>query len=52
MSEKDWILVLIPIISNLILDGVVIFILQKVVLDRYIKRRLLKDEIVVDFLNK
>ena len=36
MSEKDWILVLIPIISNLILDGIVIFILHKVVLDRYI----------------
>ena len=52
MSEKDWILVLIPIISNLILDGIVIFILQKVVLDRYIKRRLLRDEIVADFLNK
>ena len=52
MSEKDWILLLIPIISNLILDGIVIFILQKVVLDRYIKRRLLRDEIVADFLNK
>ena len=52
MSEKDWILLLIPIISNLILDGIVIFILQKVVLDRYIKRRLLRDDIVADFLNK
>ena len=52
MSEKDWILLLIPIISNLILDGIFIFILQKVVLDRYIKRRLLRDEIVADFLNK
>ena len=52
MSEKDWILLLIPIISNLILDGIVVFILQKVVLDRYIKRRLLREEIVADFLNK
>ena len=52
MSEKDWILLLIPIISNFILNGIVIFILQKVVLDKYIKRRLLRDEIVADFLNK
>ena len=52
MTNKDWILLLIPIVSNLIFDGIVIFILQKVVLDRYIKRRLLKDEIVINFLNK
>ena len=52
MTNKDWILLIVPIVSNLIFDGVVIFILQKFVLDRYIKRRLLKDEIVINFLNK
>ena len=52
MTNKDWVLLFIPIVSNLIFDGIVIFVLQKVVLDRYIKRRLLKDEIVINFLNK
>ena len=52
MTNKDWFLLFVPIVSNLLFDGIVIFILQKFVLDRYIKRRLLKDEIVINFLNK
>lgn len=52
MTNKDWTLLLLPIILNLICDGIVIVILQKLVIDKYIKRRLLRDEIVKNFLNK
>ena len=52
MTNKDWILLLVPVALNLIFDGIVVVILQKFVLDKYIKRRLLKDEIVMSFLNK
>ena len=52
MTNKDWILLLVPVALNLIIDGIVVVILQKIVLDKYIKRRLLKDEIVMIFLNK
>jgi len=52
MTNKDWILLLVPVALNLIIDGIVVVILQKIVLDKYIKRRLLKDEIVMNFLNK
>ena len=48
MTYKDWILLLVPIALNLIIDGIVVVILQKIVLDKYIKRRLLKDEIVIE----
>lgn len=52
MTNKDWILLLLPIILNLICDGIVIVFIQKLVIDKYIKRRLLRDEIVKTFLNK
>ena len=52
MTNKDWILLLVPVAMNLIIDGIVVVFLQKIVLDKYIKRRLLKDEIVMNFLNK
>ena len=47
MTTKDWILLLVPIILN----GVVLVIFQKFVIDKYLKHRMLKDEIVKAFLD-
>lgn len=52
MTAKDWLLLLVPIVSNLLIDGIIVILLQKFVIDKYIKRRLLKDEIVKSFLEK
>lgn len=51
MTNKDWILLLLPIILNLLCNGIIIFILQKIIIDKYIRRRVLRDEIVKTFLN-
>ena len=48
MNTKDWILLLTPIVF----DGIVFVVLQKIVIDKYIKHRMLKDEIVKTFLDK
>ena len=42
MEAKDWIILILPIISN----GIILVIFQKLIVDKYIKHRLLKDEIV------
>lgn len=47
MQKKDWILLLVPILFN----GIVLVIFQKVVIDKYLKHRMLKDEIVKTFLD-
>ena len=52
MTGKEWLLLLLPIVINLLVDGVLVFILQKFIADKYIKRRILKDEIVKTFLQK
>lgn len=48
MEMKDWILLLVPIVFN----GIIITVFQKFLVDKYLKRRLLKDEIVKYFLDK
>ena len=48
MTTKDWILLLVPILSN----GVLIVFLQKVLLEKYIRSSLLKAEITKEFLKK
>lgn len=45
MEMKDWILLLVPIVFN----GIIITVFQKLLVDKYLKRRLLKDEIVKTF---
>lgn len=47
MTIKDWILLLLPIVFN----GIILVIFQKFVIDKYIKHRMLKDEIVKEFLD-
>lgn len=47
MTTKDWVLLLVPICFN----GIIIVLFQKFVLDKYIKHRMLKDEIVKTFLD-
>ena len=48
MEAKDWIILILPIISN----GIILVIFQKLIVDKYIKHRLLKDEIVKSFMDK
>lgn len=48
MKTKDWIILILPIISN----GIILVIFQKLIVDKYIKHRLLKDEIVKSFMDK
>lgn len=48
MTTKDWILLFVPILCN----GILFVIFQKVFLDRYIRRRLMKEDIIKEFLNK
>lgn len=48
MTTKDWILLFVPIAFN----GIILTIFQKLMVDKYLKRRLLKDEIVKAFLDK
>lgn len=48
METKDWIILILPIISN----GIILVIFQKLIVDKYIKHRLLKDEIVKSFMDK
>lgn len=48
MTAKDWILLFVPIAFN----GVILTIFQKLMVDKYLKHRLLKDEIVKSFLDK
>lgn len=47
MEVKDWILLLVPIAFN----GIIFVVFQKVVIDKYLKHRMLKDEIVKTFLD-
>ena len=48
METKDWIILILPIISN----GIILVVFQKLIVDKYIKHRLLKDEIVKSFMDK
>lgn len=48
MEPKDWIILILPIISN----GIILVVFQKLIVDKYIKHRLLKDEIVKSFMDK
>lgn len=45
MTAKDWLLLFVPIAFN----GIVIVLFQKFVIDKYLKHRMLKDEIVKTF---
>lgn len=47
MEVKDWILLLVHIAFN----GIIFVVFQKVVIDKYLKHRMLKDEIVKTFLD-
>lgn len=52
MTIKDWMLLLVPIVANLVVDGFLIVLLDKFLIDRFVKRRVFKDEIVKEFMNK